>query len=159
MATISDFHVFVASNQVETDVSFSVYATRNQDVNFLEVISFEGVTTNQGGHFNTADSVYTCPLSGTYFFTFSMFAFLSDLRHTSPRLWKDEEAVSEARCTIYSSQPDNLQCSNSAVVHCEEGQRVFLAANVANTEVWTSWGPTSIFSGFLIHADVSPYIN
>ena len=115
------------------------------------------MTTNNGGHFNTADSVYTCPLSGTYFFTFSMLAFLSDLGSTYPRLWKDEDPVSEAHCTINSSDHDYVQCSNSAVVHCEEGQRAFLAANIANTEVMFSSGPASIFSGFLIHADVSPY--
>ena len=151
------YNVFVASNQQETDVSFSVYATRNQILDYLEVISFEGVTTNNGGHFNTADSVYTCPLSGTYFFTFSTHAFLSNIGRTAPRLWKDEEPVSEAHCSVYSSEADFIQCSNSAVVHCEEGQRAFLAANFGDTEVWFATGPASIFSGFLIHADVSPY--
>ena len=114
--------------QDETDVSFSVYKIGSQTASAGEIISFEGVRTNNGGHFDTEVSIYTCPLNGTYFFTFSMFAALrNDGEMSSASVTTYGEPVSGGHCTNFNLEYSLTQCSNSVIMHCESIQQVYIA--------------------------------
>ena len=149
-------YVFTVSHQVASAVSFSVYGSSSyQFPDAGEIIKFPLVLTNNGGHYNTSESVFTCPLNGTYYFTFSLYtADLSDGKVTSAYIQKDGEEISETYCSNYG--PDYLytQCGNSAVVNCHLGQRVFVTTAYFDTQLY---GSRSTFSGFVIHADVPLY--
>ena len=78
-------YVFTASQHIASAVSFSVYADSGYQYPVVgEAIRFPLVMTNNGGHYDTSDSVFTCPLNGTYYFTFSLYTEgLSDYERTS----------------------------------------------------------------------------
>ena len=150
--------VFTASQQIASAVGFSVYAEDEyQYPNSGEIIRFPLLMTNNGGHYDPINSMFTCPLNGTYYFTFSLYtSHLSDGERTAAYIEKDGEKFSEAYCG--KDGPDNLytQCSTSAVIHCHLGQRVFVKNRYSGTKLY-GVANRSNFSGFLIHADVPPY--
>ena len=104
-----------------------------------------------------SDSVFTCPLNRTYYFTFSLYTEgLSDYERTSAYIKKDSERLSEAYCRNYGPDSILTQCGNSVVIHCHLGQRVYVTTEDTDTQLNGSY-KRSTFSGFLIHADVQPY--
>ena len=48
------------------------------------------------------------------------------------------------------------QCGNSAIVHCDQGDSVFISTLTAGCWVYGS-NQRSTFSGLFIHADIPPY--
>ena len=151
-------YVFTAAQQIASAVSFSVYAENAyQFPNAGDIISFPLVMTNNGGHYDTSESVFTCPLNGTYYFTFSLYTgLLKNGEHTTAYIQKDGEELSEA--SSLNNEPDDIytQCGNSVVIHCHLGQRVYVTTIYSDTHLYGIY-KRSTFSGFLIHADVPPY--
>ena len=136
------------------DVSFSAFTTANQNPAQSERIRFEGVISNEGFHYNPGDSIFTCPYEAIYFFSYSFYGILANLELTTGRLMKNNDIMIEAYCRVESSDAVYLQCSNSAILYCEENQQVYLAASDGNTVILAS-GPKTTFSGFMINANVS----
>ena len=152
------YSLFTASHQRASDVGFSVYAEHGyQYPDPGETISFPLVMTNNGGHYDPSESVFTCPLSGTYYFTITLYTdSLSDGDSTIANIQKDGEELSEASCFYYGSPLLYTQCGNSAVVHCHLGQRVFVTTKYSGTQLYGLYKRCT-FSGFLIHADEPTY--
>ena len=71
-----------------SDVSFSAfYNGTYQEPYPEEIIHFPYVFTNNGGHYDTTESIFTCPIYGTYFFVFSLnTGQMYNLRSTSARI-------------------------------------------------------------------------
>ena len=125
--------------------------------NVGEPISFPYVFTNKGDYYDPSESTFTCPLDGTYYFTFSLYSlYLDDGEFTMGAIQRDEEELSEAHCQNYGTESHSTQCGNSVVIQCNEGQRVFVTATHTDSQLH-GYRKRSTFSGFLIHADVSPY--
>ena len=114
--------------------------------------------TNNGGAYDPNESVFTCPLDGMYYFTFSIYSgHLSVEERTSAMIQMDEQNYSEAVCQNHGPDDLRTQCATSLVIHCNQGQRVFVAA--AETEVQLyGYSRRSTFSGFLIHEDIYHHI-
>ena len=150
--------VFTGSQQIASVVGFSVYIESGTHYpGEGEIISFPLVMTNNGGHYDPSDSVFTCPINGTYYFTFSLYtSHLNDGEVITAYIKKDGERLSEVYCT--NNGPDGIytQCGNSVVIHCHLGQSVFVTAAYSDMELYGAY-KRSTFSGFLIHADVPPY--
>ena len=150
--------LFTVSHQTASAVGFSVYA--DGDYHYPdegEIIRFPLVFTNNGGHYNTSDSVFTCPINGTYYFIFNLNSGqLSNGERTSAYIQRDGDKLAEGNCRHYG--PDNLSllCGNSVVIHCHLGQRVFIATAYPDTQ-FRHYAKRSVFSGFLIHADIPPH--
>ena len=122
-----------------------------------KIIRFPLVMTNNGRYYDPSDSIFTCPISGTYYFTFSLYTSLIDGgRSTSAYIQRDGDSFSRVLCLSYI--PDFLytHCGNSAVIHCQQGQHVFLTSGGYNN-IMQGVDKRSTFSGFLIHEDVPPY--
>ena len=143
-----------------SDVSFSVYADPNwQFPELFDPIMFPYVMTNNGGHFDTEESVFTCPINGTYYFSISLYTeHLSNNQLTSAVFMMDEEELSEAYCKNDNTNDLYLQCGTSVVIHCDQGQHVFVTTLYVATQL-RGTRKRSTFSGFLIHADIPPYGN
>ena len=152
------YSLFTASHHIGSAVSFSAFTDQGwQYPDEGEIIKFPLVMTNNGGHYSTSDSVFTCPLNGTYYFTFSLYArYLSAGKRTAAYIKKDGEWLSEAYCINYGPDYIYIQCGNSVVVHCYLGQHVFVPTSFPDTQLY-GYNKRSTFSGFLIHADIPPY--
>ena len=139
-------------------MGFSVYAELGYhyyDEN--EIINFPLVMTNNGGHFNTNDSTFTCPQDGMYYFTFSLYTSgMNDIEHTDAYIEMDGERLSEGYCRNNGPEEVRAQCGNSVVTNCYVGQSVSVIAMLDGTQLYGS-NKSSTFSGFLIQADVSSY--
>ena len=122
-----------------------------------ETVSFPVVITNIGGYYDPSESVFTCPLYGTYYFTFNLYSGLATGGYrTSAVIMRDQEAITEAYCQFTNINDVNLyQCGNSAVIQCSQGQQVYIS--VLLTGVQYEESSSSTFSGFLLHADIPPY--
>ena len=139
-------------------VGFSVYTERDyQFPDSGEIIRFPLIITNNGGHYFPSDSVFICPITGTYYFTFTLHTgYLTDNELTAALIQVDGDRLSEAYCKIDGSNSLAAQCGNSVVTHCSNGQSVSVISAYADTQM-DGGRKTSTFSGFLIHEDVSPY--
>ena len=141
-----------------SDVSFSAYYNGTYQYPYPEeIIHFPYVFTNNGGHYDTTESVFTCPIYGTYFFIFNLYTGdIFDDKGTNARImvgWVEHSVV-----WCLNRGPDTIwaQCGNSAIVQCDQGDRVYVSALSANSQV-VGYNQRSTFSGFLLHADIPPY--
>ena len=150
-------YLFIASHHAASDVGFAAMA--ENDYQYPEmggIISFPNVITNNGGNYNPTDSVFTCPLDGTYYFAFSVYTGrLVDPAMTGVHIQRDDLRLSEGYCSNPGADPIWIQCGTSAVLNCNMGQRVFVSTAYTQTQVYSSLRST--FSGFLIHTDIPPY--
>ena len=68
----------------------------------------------------------------------------------------DTLLLNEALCQNYGPDQINVNCGNSLVTHCSQGQRVFVVSENAATEL-RGYGKRCTFSGFLIQLDIQSY--
>ena len=141
-----------------SDVSFSAYYSGDyQYPDFWETIQFPYVFTNNGGHYSTTDSTFTCPIYGTYFFIFSLYTGQTvDRSGVDARIMVGSVENSVVSCYNDGLDSSSNQCGNSAVLHCDQGEQVHISAVTPLGQVFGA-NQRSTFSGFLIHADIPPY--
>ena len=143
---------FTASRQASNDVSFSAYA--DEDGQFPQagdVIRYPNVVTNNGGHYDPTESVFTCPVDGTYYFIYSLYAHdIRDGERAYANIYRDTADFSQVYCRNEGSDVAYLVCVNSVVITCNVGQRVSIAVPSAGSQVYGA-AKRSTFSGFLIH--------
>ena len=142
-------------------MSFSAYFSGDfQYPGFWETIQFPYVFTNNGGHYNTTDSIFTCPIYGTYFFIFSLNTGVTDIREgVNARIMVGSVEKSAVSCYNDGLDSSSNQCGNSAVLHCDQGEQVLISAYLPPLGQLFGANQRSTFSGFLIHADIQPYLN
>ena len=110
-----------------------------------EVIYFTGVHTNLGGHYDN-NSTFTCPVNGTYFFTFSVMSGGSDV--IAAALEIDNARLATAYADDVGSHYSHA--TNSALIRCNDGQNVFVKCIVNGSLYSTTSNKHSTFSGFLL---------
>ena len=113
------------------------------------VMAFEDVMTNVGSHYDSITGKFTCGVAGTYFFAFNIQRQATSLNpHISLRLNGD------IIVSVYNNAVGSRdQVSNSAVVHLNVGDQVWLElSSSSNGALGDSWRYNS-FSGFLLFAD------
>ena len=119
---------------------------------FRDVISFPNALINFGGHYDPVESMFTCPVSGIYFFTFSLYTGrLTEGNRTSAYITMNGQLLSHALCQNDSpNTPIYTQCSSSVVIYARQGQLVYLITYDTWSQI-SGYDQTSIFSGFLIY--------
>ena len=138
--------------------SFSAYGIHPTDMTYVrkhrnDRIIYYNSNFNPGGHYSNRTGEYTCPVTGQYFFTFSVYGENIKNGHTNviinARLVKQGRNMAEIlffndnRLGVHSTQ------SNSAVVDCAAGEKVWIENPHDNTRLF-NWPSLNIFSGFLI---------
>ncbi|KAL3886571.1 hypothetical protein ACJMK2_026556 [Sinanodonta woodiana] len=109
---------------------------------------FDRVDYNEGNAYDAKTGIFTCPVSGTYFF----FTNLISIYHTGPQ---ETEIVLEGQGkgkTHAYNEENHDQGSTAASLHCNAGQRVWVQATIGSQ----TWGEMfSSFTGVLLWQDDS----
>ena len=104
-------------------VGFTAYATTTRSYNQGDLVIFDGVVSNYGGHYQADESVFVCPYTGIYVFHVSVLTEPGTLSmHID--LVKDNTYIISA---LADNQTDEISSgSNTVVLQCDEGQRVWM---------------------------------
>ena len=111
-------------------------------------VEFDGVKTNIGGHFDNS-TTFTCPVDGLYYFYFSIMEDSSG--DIIGGLEMDNRNIVSVWAETYGDT-GYPHSSNSAVVRCTAGQRVYLMCD-SSGDVYSNFKKYSTFSGFLFSAN------
>ena len=131
-------------------VGFTVYADAHAYYDLGEVVVFNGVTSNIGGHFQPATSSFLCPVTGVYYFSLAV-SNVNDDNNIHAHLMLENQILASVRAAALGTYN---QATNSAIITCEMGQTVWVQAT-ASDEQRVFGDPNyrlSSFSGFLVHA-------
>ena len=146
---ICDFHFF--SPEQDSVVAFTVAHEAVKSYSPGERIEFNNILTNVGAGFRPEQNEFLCPTSGLYLFIHSSASYSRDNAIT--------EIVLDGTIlvTLYAASGDNAATSNSVVIHCGSGSRVYItcggvqACRLHGTE--HGYTNTVTFSGYLVDAD------
>ena len=131
-------------------VGFTVYADLNAYYDTGELVVFNGVTSNIGGHFQPATSSFLCPITGVYYFSLAV-SNVNDDNGIHAHLMIEDQILASVRGTALGTYN---QGTNSAITTCERGQSVWV--QVACCDDQRVFGSAtykySSLSGFLVHA-------
>ncbi|XP_038058417.1 collagen alpha-1(X) chain-like [Patiria miniata] len=132
-------------------VAFSAYRTARVTGDAGDVIIFDNIETNLGDGYDSGTGVFTCSITGAYFFTTSVHRIYSST-HPHLILRKNDEKI----FAIYDSDSNSYQqSSNSAILSLTSGDRVWLEFGSSGRGIYSESGNKySYFSGFLIYANM-----
>ncbi|KAL3861223.1 hypothetical protein ACJMK2_007272 [Sinanodonta woodiana] len=132
------------------NVAFSVYWSKcgvgNIPLNGGETIPFDIVELNDGNGFDTSMHALICPLTGTYFFTTTVTAWLHKVETEIV-----VDGISKAVLTTGNPHDENLQSSQSALFRCRQNQRVLVRIwGNGGVGIQCDVGHFTSFSGYLL---------
>ncbi|KAH3824110.1 hypothetical protein DPMN_125938 [Dreissena polymorpha] len=144
-------HVFITNSerQVVGTVAFSAYL--NHDVTNLgpdHTIQLQGVVINEGNAYNPHTGVFTVPLDGVYFLTFTA----EDYRPHRELLdiVVDGQMISS---TVFGQNIDHYVGGNTVLAGLRKGQSVWVAVDSSESTGGSLQGDTgryTTFSGFYL---------
>ena len=105
---------------------------------------FSGVLNNNGNHYSNSTGLFTAPVAGQYFVTFS--GLYDDHYNNTGAVYIRRNTENLYRGYHQNSGSNYLQISMSGVVQCSVGDTISIYSGIAG---WHIGGETS-FSGFLI---------
>ncbi|XP_033733108.1 caprin-2-like [Pecten maximus] len=111
------------TNRVASIGNVAFFSTLNHDLIDVakeQIIPFENVVTNNGGHYSQHSGVFTCDTEGTYVFSWTIYASYTH--------WIDTELIKNNHAIAYSSAGDRTfhDASGSiAVVNLSPGDMVW----------------------------------
>lgn len=120
-------------------------ASAGGTANGNEVLLFNGITYNNGSHYNASNGRFTAPCAGIYYFSYSLLYDNSFNNAGSAMLRKNASGAGEYGY-VEGSNVDYMQVSASAVVSCSTGDYVDVYSYPAG---WHIASETS-FTGFMI---------
>ena len=106
-----------------------------------QTVKFDGIISNFGNHFNTADSTFTCPYHGTYLFSLNL---IRDYTGLCVAIMRDEEELAHA-----FAYENGFTAGALIVVECNVGQEVNAQAT-CSTDVWLG-DRRNQFTGYLLN--------
>ena len=107
---------------------------------------------NPEGHYSTSTGEYTCPVSGIYFFQFSIHAQLNQAINNEladAELVKNGQAFAEIYMSHTTSNNIYATLSSVVIVQCSVGEKIWVESNHPNNHLH-NWHNLNRFSGFLI---------
>jgi len=139
------------SNVTISRASFSAYL--DEIISNLgpdQTIIYKGILLNEGHAYNQYSGIFTVPVTGTYLFTASAEHNLSTL------IWLKivKNGVLQASIKVYPIALNNNQGSNTIIIHCTQGESVWVAVDSSVSGValaGSSTIRTNTFSGVLLY--------
>ncbi|XP_059710930.1 adiponectin [Haemorhous mexicanus] len=117
-------------------------------------IRFSKIFYNEQGHYDPSTGKFLCNVPGTYFFSYHLTVYLSDVKVS---LYRKDKAVI---FTYDQFQSDNVdQASGSVLLHLSSGDEVWLQVygNGDKNGVYADNLNDSTFMGFLLYPDPDTY--
>ncbi|XP_013391387.1 complement C1q-like protein 3 [Lingula anatina] len=130
-------------------VAFSAQLTTSPQVKRNDDLVFAGVITNIGNAYDPTSGRFTCPVSGTYFFTATILTSHNGGR-VEVTLRSSKKAGKNLMLLLAKSHGDHNSGSNSVIVQCEKWEEINLRVNHVRDPNPTLWNYWSTFSGYLI---------
>ena len=149
--------LFVSDIQAQKSCMFSakgIYQSEGIDV-FLDKgdrIIYLYPTINPGGHYSASTGEYICPVSGMYFFQFSIYVHLNqarDYERGTAKLEKNGNGLAGIHIYHNSSEESYVTLSNAVIAQCSAGEKVWVVSNHAHNHL-RSYHNLNSLSGFLI---------
>ena len=134
--------------------AFSVAKTSTQTGNVGDILTFDMAHTNIGEDFSLSSNKFTCQISGTYVFIFTI--TIRDENY-NPVIELVKNGIGISRAVVMESDSSGtewLQGSQSAVLQLAAGDQVWLQFEYNNIrKVFGDSGRYTSFSGFLLYED------
>ncbi|XP_012987051.1 complement C1q and tumor necrosis factor-related protein 9A-like [Esox lucius] len=109
-------------------------------------LAFRNVLMNIGNAYNSASGVFSAPVRGVYYFSFSSFGFSG--RNVCVSLFKNSERMLSA-CDHHSEPDTSDSAGNGGTLHLEQGAHVYMTLHVGS-HIFASAENRSTFRGFLL---------
>ncbi|XP_077977374.1 caprin-2-like [Glandiceps talaboti] len=120
----------------ERRIAFSAARTSSMTSNqFVDIIVYDHVFTNVGNGYNPLTGIFTCPVSGYYFFTFNALKHVNSNLHI--QLTKNNEQIIAAHSGMASgdSGPEEIQqTGNDVIIPCNKGDQVWMKLPYAESK-------------------------
>ena len=131
-------------------VAFTVSDQEHRAYNPDQRIEFHTVITNEGAGYKPGQHEFVCPVSGMYQFSYSTIGVWGSYSISS--IWIENTLL----VTSYAVGSENPSASNSVLVHCSSGIKVYVqcGSSFACYPAGT-YENYHTFSGFLVSADVT----
>lgn len=117
-------------------------------------IRFSKIFYNEQGHYDPSTGKFLCNVPGTYFFSYHLTVYLSDVKVS---LYRKDKAVIFTYDQFQNNNVD--QASGSVLLHLSSGDEVWLQVygNGDKNGVYADNLNDSTFMGFLLYPDPDTY--
>ena len=126
-------------------IGFSAKLSGDRDIDSGELISFDDVISNFGGHYSTDTYAFTCPANGVY--SFSMSTNKSSGWAIRGILFRNSDELIRAHA---SDDMYRDSASATVVTECSAGDQVFVSVD-EDTGYFDGSESPCYFSGYLLH--------
>ncbi|XP_036383859.1 complement C1q-like protein 3 [Megalops cyprinoides] len=115
--------------------------------NIHTTLIYKDVVTNIGANYNPTTGMFTAPVKGVYFFSFTNFGYMSNGAHIGTTLYKNDEHIVSA----FQYKTDNTEdvSSSAATLVLEVGDQVYVRLP-SGFKVYDDAHDRCSFSGFLL---------
>ena len=138
--------VFVARGLYQSDSYYITYSTGERMIYRYAVI-------NPGQHYNSSTGEYTCPVTGIYLFTYSVYGHAIKDGPTHSRaiasLYRKGAEINRIHFLNNNSEGINISLSGSDILQCSQGDRVWVQNYWGNNRIY-GHSVYNMFSGVLL---------
>ena len=128
-------------------VAFTAWANTGNPTDYVsaDIIVFNEVLSNIGGHYNTDTSSFICPWDGVYVFSVDVQGYVSDPSHI------DLMQNSDYRTRVFNDEISYAynRGSMTTVLDCQHGDVIWIRAG-STCSIYGGYQPYTTFSGFLL---------
>ena len=135
-------------HDVDAPVGFSANANTGAPTTYSvgEIVVFDGLISNLGGHYNPASSTFTCPYDGVYMFNVNLRAYADD--RIDAELYLNDSQLANMMAYADGTTWLYAPASSLVITSCESGDVVWVRCNVEGN-LHATWRHNT-FSGYLL---------
>ena len=134
-------------------VGFTVHADTGAESYYSagQIVHYDSVLTNEGGHYNHNTSAFHCPYDGVYMFSLSLQAYYNDAMDAY--ICRNNETLSYAMAYTTNGYQLYPTASSTIIAPCERGDVIWVRAATEGTVYGENGANT--FSGYLLYVYVN----
>ena len=114
---------------------------------------YRDILMNPGGHYSKTTGEYSCKKSGVYYFTYTVYGYQIEDGYSHSQaaasLIKDGTEQSEVWVTNDNTENIDITLSQSLVLQCNAGQKVWLESPYGNNYIY-GYSDNNMFAGVLL---------
>ena len=133
-------------------VGFTAHASEDREYPSDEIIQFDDVQSNFGGHYNATTCTFLCPDHGIYLFSVHFNAYQGNYMYIE--IVRDSTVLGEAMALDRTRDGAYVYYSHASalvIVDCEAGEEVWARSGAVTDSHLLGGSRYSQFSGYLLH--------